>query len=211
MGVPCANVPYHHAYHYGKREADADAGVVVAAGYGLPYAGIGYGYNPVHAVVNGVHSSHYGVCTNVSGLAVPCGRKKREADADAGVVVAAGYGGYGLPYAGHLGYAGVGYGIPNPVHAVAATAAGPVHSSLVGLCTNYLGAAVPCRRKREAEADADADAAVVVSGLPYAGLGYAGLGSHGVVAAAPAVVAAAPAVVAAAPVVAPVATVTQAV
>merc|ERR1711971_112150 len=32
----------------------------------------------------------------------------------------------------------------NPVHAVAATPAGLTHSSNVGLCTNFVGAAVPC-------------------------------------------------------------------
>merc|ERR1712181_110809 len=32
----------------------------------------------------------------------------------------------------------------NPVHAVAATSAGLTHSSNVGLCTNFVGAAVPC-------------------------------------------------------------------
>ena len=32
----------------------------------------------------------------------------------------------------------------NPVHAVAATPLGLTHSSNVGLCTNFVGAAVPC-------------------------------------------------------------------
>merc|ERR1712130_860969 len=32
----------------------------------------------------------------------------------------------------------------NPVHAVAATPVGITHSSNVGLCTNFVGAAVPC-------------------------------------------------------------------
>merc|ERR1712149_151107 len=32
----------------------------------------------------------------------------------------------------------------NPVHAVAATPAGLTHSSNVGLCTNFVGAPVPC-------------------------------------------------------------------
>merc|ERR1711874_451925 len=49
----------------------------------------------------------------------------------------------GFPYTyGVLPYAGV-HGT-NPVHAVAYTAAGLTHSSNVGICTNYLGAAVPC-------------------------------------------------------------------
>merc|ERR1711989_99364 len=32
----------------------------------------------------------------------------------------------------------------NPVHAVAATPLGLTHSSNIGLCTNFVGAAVPC-------------------------------------------------------------------
>merc|ERR1712112_430293 len=32
----------------------------------------------------------------------------------------------------------------NPVHAVAATPVGLTHSSNVGVCTNFVGAAVPC-------------------------------------------------------------------
>merc|ERR1711964_95951 len=36
----------------------------------------------------------------------------------------------------------------NPVHAVAATPVGLTHSSNVGLCTNFVGAAVPCRYKK---------------------------------------------------------------
>merc|ERR1712106_878859 len=97
----------------------------------------------------------------------------------------AGYGAYpfaGLGYAGHgyaagLGYAGLGYaaGIPNPVHAVAATPAGLTHSSNVGICTNYLGASVPCgRKKREAEAEPEADA--YYAAYPYAGVAATGLG-----------------------------------
>merc|ERR1711942_562227 len=57
---------------------------------------------------------------------------KREAEADPALLYA-GYAGY--PYAAAYG------AFP---HAVAATTAGLVHSSHVGLCTNYLGAAVPC-------------------------------------------------------------------
>ena len=48
-----------------------------------------------------------------------------------------------VPYTyGVLPYAGV-HGT-NPVHAVAHTAAGLTHSSNVGICTNYVGAVVPC-------------------------------------------------------------------
>ena len=34
--------------------------------------------------------------------------------------------------------------LPNPVHAVAHTLFGAVHSSHIGVCTNYLGEQVPC-------------------------------------------------------------------
>merc|ERR1712024_236054 len=85
------------------------------------------------------HSSNVGICTNNLGAVVPC-RRKREAEADPTLV----YSTVGaVPYTyGVLPYAGV-HGT-NPVHAVAYTAAGLTHSSNVGICTNYLGAAVPC-------------------------------------------------------------------
>merc|ERR1711892_1329930 len=72
-------------------------------------------------------------------------------------------------------------GIPNPVHAVAATPAGLTHSSNVGICTPYLGASVPCgRKKREAEAEPEADAYYAAYGAyPYAaGLGYAAYSAY---------------------------------
>lgn len=211
--VPCAGAPYaYHGLPYalGRKKREADA-------YGF------YGY-PL-----GLKSAP---CVNAANVPVPCaaghfshlgyyghGHGKREADAEPAYL---GLGYHGLGYAG-LGYAGLGYA--GLGHAAVATPAGLVHSSHVGLCTNYLGAAVPCKKKREAEADAEADPAIVYSGLGYGGLGYAGLGYAGlgyaglgyaglghVAYAAPAVLAAAPAVVAAAPaVVAPVATVHNAV
>merc|ERR1711890_120182 len=98
---------------------------------------------------------------------------KREADADAEADAAVLYSGYGYPAYGYaglgyhgLGYAGLGYAapavvaaapaavvhnavlgtadLPNPVHAVAHTYLGTVHSSHVGVCTNYLGEQVSC-------------------------------------------------------------------
>jgi len=222
LPVPCAGAPLAYSgAQYGKREAEAEPEADAYYGYyghGLGYAGYGHGYGYGHVIG---HKS--APCVNAANVPVPCAvgyghhygyaghYGKREAEADAQVVLA---GHHGLGYAG-LGYAGLGlHGLPNPVHAVVATAAGPVHSSHVGLCTNYLGAAVPCRRKREAEAEAEADADAYYgyyghglgyagyAGLGYAGLGYAGLGYHGVVA-APAVAAVAPVAVAHAAVVAP--------
>merc|ERR1712212_756166 len=143
---------------YGAADAEADAALLYGAyGYGLPLA----------------YGAKSAPCVNAANVPVPCaggaygyagwpyaygGHYLGKREADAAVL----YGAYGYPYAG-LGYGygyGLGYaalptvGIPNPVHAVAATPAGLTHSSNVGICTNYLGASVPCgRKKREAEAD----------------------------------------------------------
>merc|ERR1711970_1198403 len=140
---PYAYSGYPYAY-YGKREAEADPALVYSTGVvGYPYAvgahAVTYAGAP-HAVAYtpfGVtHSSNVGICTNVDGAQVPC-RRKREADP--ALVYAAG----AVPYTyGVLPYAGV-HGT-NPVHAVAYTGAGLTHSSNVGICTNYVGAVVPC-------------------------------------------------------------------
>merc|ERR1711928_97248 len=144
-----AAVPHTYGYpyaYYGKREAEADPALVYSTGVvGYPYAvgahAVTYAGAP-HAVAYtpfGItHSSNVGICTNVEGAQVPC-RRKREADADPALVYAAG----AVPYTyGVLPYAGV-HGT-NPVHAVAYTGAGLTHSSNVGICTNYVGAVVPC-------------------------------------------------------------------
>merc|ERR1712106_380723 len=145
-------------------DADADAAVLYG-GYGYPhglgYAGLGYaglGYAGLgHAVAATpfglTHSSNVGICTNYLGASVPCGRKKREAEAEpeADAEAALLYGGYGYPYGlgAGLGYAGLGYGGVHATnaalgHAVAYTPYGATHSANVGVCTNYLGAQVPC-------------------------------------------------------------------
>merc|ERR1711863_253578 len=149
-GYPYAYSGYPYAY-YGKREAEAepeaDPALVYSTGVvGYPYAvgahAVTYAGAP-HAVAYtpfGVtHSSNVGICTNNLGAVVPC-RRKREVDADPALV----YSTVGaVPYTyGVLPYAGV-HGT-NPVHAVAYTAAGLTHSSNVGICTNYVGAVVPC-------------------------------------------------------------------
>merc|ERR1712106_984858 len=157
---PVAGYPYA-AHYYGKRDADADAEADAALLYGsyaaypsaygygaYPYAGhaavgyaghaaVGYaaaGYagipNPVHAVAATpfglTHSSNVGLCTNYLGAAVSCGRKKREAYAAHGTAVVA-----TNNVLGHAVATGP-YGL------------GAIHSSHVGVCTNYLGAQVPC-------------------------------------------------------------------
>merc|ERR1712083_1048877 len=149
-------------------------------------------------------------CVNAANVPVPCAGAplaysgypyapvaygKRDADAEPEADAAAFYGAYGYPHAfgyahglGYAGYHGLGYaglGYAGLGHAVVATPAGLTHSSNVGICTNYLGASVPCGRKKR---DADADADVLYGGygypygyhgLGYAGLGYAGLGYAG--------------------------------
>jgi hypothetical protein len=185
--VPCAAGPgFPFGHYYGKREAEAEPEADAYYGHGY---GLGYGH---HGYALGLKSAP---CVNAANLPVPCASGyhghyygKREAEADAAVLYAghgypayAGLGHAGLGYAG-LGYAGLGHAAG---HAVVATPAGLVHSSHVGLCTNYLGAAVPCRRKREAEADAAVlyagygSLAYGYAGLGHAGLGYAGLGHAG--------------------------------
>merc|ERR1712018_699624 len=112
----------------------AYAGYPYTAGaHAVTYAGAPHAV--AHTPFGTTHSSNVGICTNVSGAVVPC-RRKREADP---ALVYAG----AVPYtSGVLPYAGV-HGT-NPVHAVAHTAAGLTHSSNVGICTNYVGAVVPC-------------------------------------------------------------------
>merc|ERR1712083_1111174 len=170
-GAPLAYSGYPYApVAYGKRDADAEPEADAAAfygAYGYPHA---FGYAGLgHAVVATpaglTHSSNVGICTNYLGASVPCGRNKRDADADADAEAAVLYGGYGYPYGYHglgyaglgyaglgyagLGYAGLGYGgvaATNAAlgHAVAYTPYGATHSANVGVCTNYLGAQVPC-------------------------------------------------------------------
>merc|ERR1719225_1189079 len=129
-------------------DADADA---YDGYYGLGYYGhYGLGYALGKSAP----------CVNAWNVPVPCARKKRDADADADAdaypaLLYAGfpYAGYGL--GGVYGYGAHAYGIPYAYgagvvagaalpHGVAYTAAGAVHSSHVGVCTNYLGAQVPC-------------------------------------------------------------------
>merc|ERR1712226_1588179 len=148
--VPCAaGYAGHYIHAYGKRDAEAKAEADPYYGYGyhgLGYAGLGYrglGYAGL-----GYHGLGY------AGLGY------------------AGLGYAGLGYAG-LGYAHHGVvaapavvaaapavvapvatvhnavlgtaALPNPVHAVAHTGYGAVvHSSHIGVCTNYLGEQVSC-------------------------------------------------------------------
>merc|ERR1712025_919310 len=156
--VPCA------AGYYGKRDAEADPQLLVA---GVPF-GSSTGLDPItqglDAVTQGValpyHAGVYGYGYY--------GKRDADAEPEADADALYGYYGYARPYA--YGYRSYGYpyrygyygkrdadaepqvlaygaALPYAVaapHAVAATYGGLVHSSLVGVCTNYLGAQVPC-------------------------------------------------------------------
>merc|ERR1711892_895889 len=129
--------------------------------FGYPYAGhVGHVY--------GLKSAP---CVNSVNLPVPCaagyvhllGKREAEAEADPALFYSAyhrvpfgsstgldpltqGLDASTQGFAPYYGYAGYPYASVYGAfpHAVAATPAGLVHSSHVGLCTNYLGAAVPC-------------------------------------------------------------------
>eukprot|EP00091_Calanus_sinicus_P022368 TRINITY_DN706_c0_g1_i11.p2 TRINITY_DN706_c0_g1~~TRINITY_DN706_c0_g1_i11.p2 ORF type:complete len:176 (+),score=46.56 TRINITY_DN706_c0_g1_i11:184-711(+) len=128
--VPCA-AGYGYA-HIGKREAEAEADpALLYAGY-APYAyGVPFGSSTgLDPITQGLDASTQGYAPYAHFGYAHYG--KRDAEADPALLYA-GYAGY--PYASVYG------AFP---HAVAATTAGLVHSSHVGLCANYLGAAVPC-------------------------------------------------------------------
>merc|ERR1711899_23783 len=166
QAVPCAGAPLAYAGYpyapvaYGKRSADAEPEADAAYfGYGYPYAYAGVpfgsstgldpitqgldaatqGYVPYYGYGHHAYGHYYG---------------KRSADAEPEAEAEAFYGAYGYPYglgynlgyAGYAGYYGAGIAATNAAlgHAVAYTAAGVTHSSNVGVCTNYLGAVVPC-------------------------------------------------------------------
>merc|ERR1739848_402064 len=101
---------------YAESEAEADPAYLYAGYYGYPYAYAHYGYAG-HGYY-GYPALKSAPCVNAANQPVPCaGRKRRDAEADPALYYAT----YGYPYA---------YGL--------------VHSSHFGVCTNYLGARVPC-------------------------------------------------------------------
>merc|ERR1711936_107564 len=137
--APCvnaANVPVPCAHGKRKREAEADPALLYGA-YG--YAGVPFGSSTgLDALTQGLDASTQGYAPYAY-AAYPYaayghyyGKREAEAEADPALLYA-GYAGY--PYAAAYG------AYP---HGVAATYAGLVHSSHVGLCLNYLGASVPC-------------------------------------------------------------------
>lgn len=152
--APCvnaANVPVPCA-HLGKREADPQ---VLLGGYaGLPYAGYGAAlpYAVAAPVVTSVKvptlKTEKVPCVNDAGEAVDCalgpvdakavkysvdlvehqlGKRSADSEAEADPLLY-----FAAPY-GHR------YGFPHNVYGQEL-----IHSSNLGICTNYLGAQVPC-------------------------------------------------------------------
>merc|ERR1719187_1201317 len=111
-------------------EAEADADAYYAGFYGGYHAPYAYGKSAP--------------CVNAANVPVPCalGRKRRDAEADPAVFYSglglAGYGlGYPYAYGAGLYGAGVVAGEALP-HGIAYTGFGVgIHSSHVGVCTNY--------------------------------------------------------------------------
>merc|ERR1712121_551155 len=135
--APCVNaanvpVPCAHGYgliHYGKRDADAEADPAVL--YGAYYAGVPFGSSTgLDPITQGLDASTQGYAPYAYHGLGYYGHYygKRDAEADPALLYA-GYAGYPYAYGAYAAYP----------HAVAATTAGLVHSSHVGLCTNYLG------------------------------------------------------------------------
>merc|ERR1712001_110682 len=173
QAVPCAGAPLAYAGYpyapvaYGKRSADAEPEADAAYfGYGYPYAyaGVPFGSSTgLDPITQGLDAAtqgyvpYYGYGYHPYGHFY--GKRSADAEAEAEAEPEAFYGHYGYPYGlgYNLGYAGYGYaGYPFAYgagiaatnaalgHAVAYTAGGVTHSSNVGVCTNYLGAVVPC-------------------------------------------------------------------
>merc|ERR1712088_1159824 len=125
--VPCAA---HNVVKIAKREAEAEAEADPAVFYAGAYGGFpytyGYGLPAYYTYAAG--------CRNNNGALVPCAHgavaahvvAKREADSEADPAY------FVSPYLAQYGFPRTFYG-----H-------GLVHTSRLGVCTNYLGAQVPC-------------------------------------------------------------------
>merc|ERR1712227_708038 len=127
--------------------ADADADAYYAP-YFAPYAYGAYTFGGKSAP-----------CVNAANVPVPCAGAplayagypyaahyygKRSADAEPEADPAVFYNAYGYGAFGAYPYGGIAATNNVVGHAVAYTPAGVTHSSNVGVCTNYLGAQVPC-------------------------------------------------------------------
>merc|ERR1719259_221997 len=123
--APCVNaanvpVPCAGAHVIGKRDADADPALLYSA-YGYPYNSAAYSAFPYTAAA--VAAPAVATVAAAPAVATVAAAAPAVVAAPAATVVAAN------AYAGH---------------AVAATPLGLTHSANVGVCTNYLGAQVPC-------------------------------------------------------------------
>merc|ERR1712110_614581 len=133
--------------YYGRKKRDAEADPAVLAtphaapavvphlGYGLGHLGYAYGAPYLHHAVPHTYTVAHKDAVVTPGAV--------DVKVHAAPAVYAGHYGYGLPYAGHLGYGYGGYGLPLLAAPVAAAAP----------------AVADARKKREAEAEPEADAA----------------------------------------------------
>ena len=175
--VPCADgyAAYGHGVHLlGKRDADAEADpALLYSAYGYPYAAGAYAYGAYpHAVAATpyglTHSSNVGLCTNYLGAAVPCGRKKRSADAEAEADPALLYSAYGYPYGYNYGYTALNAVAPAVSYAAApAVAYATTHTVAAAPAVTY--AAAPAVTYAAAPALAYAAAPAVVATNAVAG------------------------------------------
>merc|ERR1712110_410644 len=134
-----------YGYGWGRKKREADPAVLATThaapavvphlGYGLGHLGYAYGAPYLHHAVPHTYTVAHKDAVVTPGAV--------DVKVHAAPAVYAGHYGYGLPYAGHLGYGYGGYGLPLLAAPVAAAAP----------------AVADARKKREAEAEPEADAA----------------------------------------------------
>merc|ERR1711868_119419 len=134
--------PYSYAY-YGKRSAEAEP--EAEADPALLYGAYGYGARPYYGVYGGYRT--YGAYPYSYGY---YGKRSAEAEADPALLYTAGVAPLAYTHHAVAAPAVAAYTVPvatvakAPAHGVAATYAGLVHSSHVGVCLNNVGVQVPC-------------------------------------------------------------------
>merc|ERR1711953_202123 len=122
-------------------EADADAQYLAYGHYPAATYGLHHPYHAAYAALPYAAAYHVPAvyakpCTNDAGAVVPCAHgavasvhiAKREAEADSDPAY------FAVPHAYGVGPYGYGFGYGHSL----------VHTSHFGVCTNYLGAQVPC-------------------------------------------------------------------
>lgn len=117
-----------------------------AYAYGAPLAYAGYGGAPLAYAATPYTYGKSAPCVNAFNTPVPCAAPhyvKRDAEAEAEADPAYLYAGLATPYAaGYNGLINAPYAAYNALPY--AYNAGLIHSSRVGICTNYVGQQVPC-------------------------------------------------------------------